>query len=117
MQHDMLFLRVNSNMPFGQITSTARKGRKWFDKVKIGDILTLRYTEDNAEFGGAVVVKVELVSFGELIASEAENHATQTGSDLRKDLLAAYGAECESDEWTMVHFVCTWAAPKQEASR
>jgi hypothetical protein len=112
-KHDMLYLASNSDVPRGIVTSTARKGRKWFDQAKVGDTLGLRVTEGNRRFGEAVVVKTELVTLAQAIARAAENHTGQrplpagySASDvLQMELAAAYGKDGQNSPYTMVHFV------------
>jgi hypothetical protein len=105
MQHDLLFLKENAHIPHNVVTSTARKGRKWFDQAKVGDVLMFRTTEDKALFGAGVVVRRELVRWSELLDRHQENHDGRGRQPLERALRAAYGDGCENDYWTMLFFV------------
>lgn len=110
--HQMLYLESNSDIPRNVVTSTARKGRKWFDKVKPGDLLELRTTEGGRVLGTAAVVVVERATYLDVLMRADENHTGQRPGlladprdVLADELTAAYGAINPTDEFSMVHFV------------
>ncbi len=113
MQHNMLYLKQNADIPSGRVTSTARKGIKWSNFARVGDVLSLRYTEGNEEFGKAVVTGVSLMSYEEILDRADENHTGQrplaAGKTARQvlaeELAAAYGPTADSDVYTQVSFV------------
>lgn len=109
MKHDMEFILANGNLPFGRITSTARRGRKWFDLATAGDRLRFRFTETGEIFGRAAVVKVELVTLMDVIDRASENHAAEGDGDavslLQAALVGAYGKLDVTEPFTMVHFI------------
>jgi hypothetical protein len=123
-KHDMLYLASNSDVPRGIVTSTARKGRKWFHQAKVSDTLVLRVTEGNRRFGEAVAVKVELVTLAVVVARAAENHTGQRSLPvpgyspsevLQMELAAAYGMDGQNAPYTMVHFVVRTDAEVEDA--
>jgi hypothetical protein len=88
MKHDMEFILPNTNIPYGRVTSTARRGRKWFDLATAGDRLRFRFTETGEIFGRAAVVKVELVTLAEVFERATENHAAEgVAESLARDVL------------------------------
>jgi hypothetical protein len=101
----------NASIPFGVVTSTARKGRKWFDIATSGDCLEFAFTETGEVFGAAAVVKTELVTFADIIARATENHIAHAKDTanvklrLQCDLQSAYGASKDTDEFSIVHFI------------
>jgi hypothetical protein len=117
--HQLLYLKANSDIPRRRITSTARKGRKWFDAVAVGDLLDMRtterapYSKEGEPIARGVVIKVELATFSNVIARANENHTGQrplpegkTSSEVLYDeLQAAYGDSVSTDVYTMLHFV------------
>jgi hypothetical protein len=126
MPTEMLYLKQNANIPFGIVTSTARKGAKWGKIAAPGDVLDLVLTEGREKFGQAVVTKIELVTLDDVLLRTHENHTGQVkltqeqhdkyvqeygdGSPylpnvLLQELRAAYGNIKGSDEFTMVHFI------------
>jgi uncharacterized protein YqfB (UPF0267 family) len=100
--HVMLYLRANADVPFSVETTTARKGRKWFDLAYPNDTLELRYTEDNALFGKAQVTSRELLTYDQILKRSAENHA---GDGVAAALEAAYGKSEPGDEFSMIGFI------------
>lgn len=111
--HDIQYLKANAgDIPVAVRTSTARKGRKWFDKCQPNDNLVLRYTEDNAQFGRATVATVELVTYAEVLKRSAENHA---GENVAAALEAAYGKSEPTDEFTIIGFHRLTDLPAEEA--
>jgi len=119
--HTMFYIKQNENIPEGMVTSTARKGDKWFDKAKPGDLLELRVYDDGGRWdyliGMGVVTKVERVSHVECLHRAKENHVCQLPLPegkrafevLEQALLAAYGPSEPHEPFTMVH--CPGSGP------
>jgi hypothetical protein len=93
--HEMSYIPANRDIPYGMVTSTARKGDKWM-KAQPGDTLEL-YVSDGTErefLGNAIVTKVELVNYVAVLHRAKENHVVQTS--LPEDVRASevLGAHC-----------------------
>lgn len=109
----LMYLGNNSVVPGGRVTSTARKGRKWFDLVKVGDVVDLTVTETGECFGKAAVVCKELVTLRDVLENAHHNHVaygpkvTPDGCSARtvlaSELYAAYGELNLPDEYTVLH--------------
>lgn len=108
MRYTMFFLRENLGIPFGQITSTARKGYKW-SVLHPGDELIMRVTESFEYVGRAIVTAVETVPFAKVISRAPENHAAFDTADpyaaLEDGLRAAYGDIRPDEPFVMVFFM------------
>jgi hypothetical protein len=112
--HKLRFLEsLRGNMPRGQVTSTARKGTKWYERVTTGDLLDLVVTETDKPFGRAVVIGAMVVPLSEVLDKPQANHSfvdaivlRQNPADhLRKGLEKAYGKLSERDLFTVLHFL------------
>lgn len=80
--HNLLFVPENDRFPdYGIITSTARRGDKWFKQACVGDALHLltEHPEPAGMFsnGRAIVLDVQLVSLWEVLKRAHENHVIQ----------------------------------------
>ena len=112
--HKLRFLERNKGtMPRLQITSTARKGTKWYENAQTGDLLDLVVTETDKSFGRAVVIGTMVVPLSEVLAKPQINHAffdalllKQNPTDhLLKALEGAYGKLNDRDLFTVLHFL------------
>ena len=112
--HDLLFLGVNKRIPRGKITSTAREGLKWYDRVRVGDLLNLIETETNERFAQAVCIGVHAMPLGQVIAQAPANHAFDAAIEdgksppalyVRKSIAAAYGDHDDRDIFSVVQFL------------
>jgi hypothetical protein len=121
-RHELLYIPSNRDIPRGTVTSTARRGDKWFNLASPGDMLDLIVEGpgnepglvDRENIGSAVVAKVELVDYGTVLARANENHVGQLvgGANARSasELLAraltdAYRQIGLHEQFTMLHFI------------
>jgi len=119
MPHVLQFVPGNDEFPAsGVLTSTARRGDKWFNKAKPGELLDLmlvKNDENVRRLGQAVVIGVELTSLEAILEDAASNHAIQAAdfnlspSEKRK-LLAdalerAYGPLESTEVFTKLSFM------------
>lgn len=109
---DMLFLQANATLPRGEVTSTARKGDKWYKQANVGDVLTLKDTETGTIIGRAAVIAVEQSTYGAVLRKAYMNHAAKgatTVFDERRTVEAslrlAYGESKDDDVYSVVHFL------------
>lgn len=114
MTHEMLYLAANADIPRGVVTSTARRGRKWFDLCRAGDTLLLKTTESGNLLGRAVVTHCELRPLDEVLARAELNHVGQVplppqfksvSERLAHDLTSAYGPMNMSELFTVVSYI------------
>jgi hypothetical protein len=112
--HKLRFLARNKSVPRGQITTTARRGVKWYDRAAVGDRLDLIETESGEKFGEAVCVGAQVVPLHEVIAKVQISHSypemVRSGKNphlhLRESLVAAYGGDLrDRDLFTVLHFL------------
>lgn len=95
---DLLYIKANAVVPEGVISSTARRGVKWSEQAKAGDVVHLKVLESQVVFGQAAITKVEVMSYSDVIANARSNHVLwKAGSTdenvahvLAADLKAAY---------------------------
>lgn len=110
---DLKYLTTNSYVPLGRVASTARKGRKWFDRVTAGDIVNLVAVETGDCFGRAAVVEKELVTLKDVLDNADHNQAAfnpnYSGTSTLKvkyELTVAYGSGISrDDEFTILHLL------------
>lgn len=106
---DLLYLRQNNNVPRNRVTSTARKGSKWFDGTSIGDVVMMRNTEDHEPLGKAAIVAKEFIEYQDVIANADHNHVGVKGVDngpaLAAALTAAYGESAPTEKFTVLHIL------------
>lgn len=109
---DMLFLQANATLPRGEVTSTARKGDKWYKQASVGDVLTLKVTESDAVIGRAAVIAVEQSTFAAVLRKAYMNYAAKNATtvfDERREVEAslrlAYGESKDDDIYSVVHFL------------
>ena len=114
---DLRYLKDNSYIPLGLVSSTARKGRKWFDRVKVGDRVNLVTTEDERKFGEAVVVAKELTTYEAVLENADHNHVAHEPKEvdpfaslsastaLDEELTSAYGDIDVDDVFTILHII------------
>lgn len=104
---EMLFLTANAvGLSPGSVTSTARKGMKWADQAKVGDVVALMHAENRHVFGRAVISKLESSTFADVVARYRENHDTRmTPEGLQEALEGAYGKMDAQEPFTIVGLV------------
>lgn len=114
---ELLYVRANNNVPRGRVSSTARRGSKWWDQAAVGDVLQMRNTEDKEPLGRAVVVAKELVTLADVLENADHNHVAFTdfrvlqkkvdaGVVLAEALGRAYGADMlPSEPFTILHIL------------
>lgn len=111
--HDLFYVAGNAFVPTGVVTSTARRGAKWYNQAQVGDVLNLRITESEDSFGAAVVVAKELVTFADAIENSDHNHVADNPkyaswdkrTALWTELTSAYGICKPDEEFTLLHIV------------
>jgi hypothetical protein len=114
---DLKFISANADAAIVApgIKSTARKGDKWFNDVKEGDIVNLMITENSKVFGRAVILGKRLDTFANVCtnALEDKNHGVigldtndpaRAASALASDLQAAYGELAADEPFTVLSF-------------
>lgn len=109
-KNDLQFIKANATIPHGAIFSTARRGDKWWQQAKIGDVMNCVITESGQHFAQAVVVDKRLDTFGKVVANciADNNHAlphdrsklsdAEASAALERGLKAAYGADLTPTE-------------------
>lgn len=100
MTEALLYISANSDVPFGRVSSTARRGDKWFNKVGIGDLVNLQITGGET-FGQAVIVEKELLPLGVVLENADHNHVAFTRVDKHSSAAhALYSAlrDCYGDD-------------------
>lgn len=114
--HKLYYLSENGEIPTGQVSSTARLGRKWYNLVEIGDVVALTITGSERKFGEAVIVAKETLAYADVINNADHNHVAafnhfgegKTAAQKLEDVLkAAYGVEFfDPDElFTVLHIL------------
>lgn len=116
--HKLYYIEANRDIPHGVVTSTARKGTKWNEQVKIGDVVELAITGTEESLGRAVVVLTEQTDFREVLNNARHNHVAfnQDGSaidapvsvvrrKLYDALTEAYGDITHEDKFTILHIL------------
>lgn len=97
---DLLYIKDNSNIPWGVVSSTARLGAKWLHQVSPGDVVNLKVV-DGESLGKAIVINVVLKRYEDVIKEAHHNHAAwhcgdkTPGETLDGELRAAYPAAIE----------------------
>lgn len=111
MAENLQYISANSDVPFGRVSSTARKGDKWHDLVEPGDVVNLQVTGGEV-FGQAVIIAKELVQYHDVIENADHNHVAFKGSKhedpavkLESALTACYGHNYPDDEFTILHIM------------
>jgi hypothetical protein len=105
------YLPANSVIPNGVVSSTARKGGKWLNKVDVGDVVDLVMTGSGEVFGQAAIVCVEYLPLRDVIENAAHNHVGHNNEGrngrvlLLQALEAAYGALDPNDKFTVLHIL------------
>lgn len=61
----LYYIQQNADVPQRRVTSTARRGVKWFNLVSVGDRIALTVKETDEKFGEAVVVLKEVAQYVE----------------------------------------------------
>lgn len=112
---DLLYLRSNYGIPTGRVSSTARRGDKWYNQVDVGDIVNLRTTEDGDKIGEAVIVQKELVTLKDVLDNADHNHVAFSeevnkhvgpAMALAGQLQAAYGTDLKLTEtFSVLHIL------------
>ena len=110
----LLYLLDNSYIPPGRVSSTARKGSKWFTKVGVGDVVDLVATETGKKFGEAVIVAKEFLDLDAVLDNAGHNHVafgdkvnkhTSARHALEGELASAYGPLNLDDSYTVLHIL------------
>lgn len=106
------YVAANKFIPDGRVSSTARRGSKWWNKVRVGDVVDLTITETKAVFGQAVIVAIELLPLLAVLDNADHNHVAFEFPDqnprekLVDALTRAYGQNLEYDEaFTVLHIL------------
>lgn len=120
MTEALLYIGANSDVPFGRVSSTARRGDKWFNKVAIGDLVNLQVTETGETFGQAVIVEKELLPLADVLDNADHNHVAFKNVDkhiasaqaLYAALRDCYGSDLNALEpFTVLHIIPIGQAP------
>lgn len=109
---DLKYLDENQKPTPGVITTTARKGDKWFKLVKAGDVVNIMIAQSSKVIGRAAVVGVALTDYKTVIERAYDNQVTQRADvkagalkaedALAQELKAAYGEPKDDDVYTVV---------------
>lgn len=105
------YIKANKDIPRGVVTSTARRGTKWYEQVSVGEVVSAVVTETGEEICKAVIVCKERTDFRGVIENAGHNHVghgygTQySRSALMKALTAAYGDLGDDDVFTVLHIL------------
>lgn len=123
----LFYIPSNAFVPLGKVTSTARRGRKWFDAVEVGDTVNLCITEVGTSFGLAIVVAKELTTYEDAINEASHNHCAfnpkydhaRFGPQgiLAAELCAAYGNVDNDEAFTILHIVVLTGGSIQPPAR
>lgn len=115
MSKDLLYIKANADVPRGVVSSSARKGMKWYNNTYVGDVLNLKVTETGEVFGRAVVVAREYIRYDDVLDNASSNHvgvlAKQRGDNtparflLASTLEAAYGKSEPQNCFTVLHIL------------
>lgn len=124
--HKLYYVAPNAFVPEGEVSSSARRGRKWFDLVNEGDMLNLCITESDESFGVAVVVAKELLPYRDVIDEAIHNHVASNPKwegippehALAVELQAAYGSDIDPrEDFTVLHLIRITGAKASPASQ
>lgn len=113
--HDLFYVAGNAFVPTGRVSSTARRGCKWYRDAKVGDAFNLKVTESKESFGIAVLVHKELVTFRDVLVNADHNHTAfnpkykavglPADAALFAELRSAYGECSLGEEFTVLHII------------
>lgn len=110
----LYYISENGEVPTGHVSSTARRGDKWFNQVEAGDVVAMTVTETDKEFGEAVIVLTELATYADVLNNADHNHVAfhdygdgETAAEkLDRALKAAYGSDIQpGDLFTILHIL------------
>lgn len=110
----LYYIAGNAFVPEGKVTSTARRGSKWFDQIKVGEMVNLSMTETDESFGLAIVVHKELIPYITVLDEADHNHVadnpkwsgTPNKKALAAELRSAYGDDITpGDLFTVLHIL------------
>lgn len=111
--YDLEYIQDNLDIPDGMVSSTARRGRKWYDRVDVGDVVNIKCVETGEIVGRAAVVLKELMPYHEVIENADHNHVNKAfpanpedpGTALAAALERAYGPLLLDEEFTVLHIL------------
>lgn len=110
----LYYISENGEVPTGQVSSTARRGDKWFNQVEVGDVVALTVTETDKEFGEAAIVLKELATYADVLNNADHNSVAfynygdgaTAAEKLDRALKAAYGPDLKPDDlFTILHIL------------
>lgn len=113
------YIPDNTTIPRGRVSSTARRGQKWWNLVAVGDVVLMANAVSGDPLGKAVIVAKELVTLEAAIENADHNHtayneaklaAAGGGKDaaskvLLAELQAAYGDLRMDEPFTVLHIL------------
>lgn len=115
----MLYVEANKRIPTGVVSSSARKGRKWFDDLMVGEVFRCVNKDTGDLITRAVCVRKELLPYRDVILTAYDNHVAWENPELRtytpavmhsrrlqEALQAAYGSNiCEDEPFSKIHLL------------
>lgn len=118
----MDYISANAFIPRGLVSSTARRGSKWFDTLRVGDVVRCMITGTPTTICRAVVTDLALTTFEAVLDSATDNHVafgrspgdisvTQVRANLDHALRAAYGNALRPDAVFSKVFLLRLTAP------
>lgn len=106
------YIEANADVPRQVVTSTARRGPKWFESgLEAGDVIELAITETGKVFSRAVVVEIEMGPLWEVLENAHHNHVGHLAPEghapylLLGELTAAYGSVNLDEPFTVIHIL------------
>lgn len=111
MNKTLLYIDGNQHLKTGVIATTARKGAKWAEQARPGDVLDCRITKTNELFAQVAVVRIQVTDYAGVLNDASDNHATTTNDtraarlNLEGALTSAYGPLSPGEVFTKIHFI------------
>lgn len=100
---ELQFIAANvGGLEPGSLTTTARKGKRWFNEARVGERVMLMQVPDRKVLGSAVITTLTLTNFKDVVARRAENHQ---GAEVAEALASVYGKIEDSEPFTIVGLV------------
>lgn len=81
----LTFTETTAVFPAAGVTTTARRGREWFDRIEAGDILELCLKNGSGanHIGLGIVTSVVLTDLQSILARAGDNHIVQAARERR----------------------------------